>query len=109
VPTTLYTFEVDWGDGAIDTFQLALKTPILPGNVGFPASGSNGQTIVVALERDSGAIAVNTTAAAALQHTYLGPPDPLHPTADVPIRLTVLDDDGGLDGGANDPTAVILV
>src|SRR5262249_32947871 len=75
----------------------------------FPTTGSNGQTIVVALERDSGSIGVNTTAAAELQHTYLGPPDALHPTADVPIRLTVVDDDGGLDGGANDPAATILV
>jgi PKD repeat protein/methionine-rich copper-binding protein CopC len=109
MPATLYTFQVDWGDGTVDTFQLALKAPVLPGSAGYPASGSNGQTIVVAAERDSGTLGVSTTAAAQLQHTYLGPPDPLHPTADVPIRLTVLDDDGGLDGGANDPDAVILV
>ena len=29
-------------------------------------------------------------------HKYLGPPDVLHPTNDVPVRLTVLDDDAGL-------------
>jgi PKD repeat protein/methionine-rich copper-binding protein CopC len=109
MPATLYTFQVDWGDGTVDTFQLALKAPVLPGSAGYPALGSNGQTIVVATDRDSGTLGVDTTASAQLQHTYLGPPDPLHPTADVPIRLTVLDDDGGIDGGVNDPAALILV
>ena len=35
-----------------------------------------------------------TMGSAEVQHRYLGPPDPLHPTADITITLSVFDDDG---------------
>ncbi len=109
VPASLYTYQVDWGDGTVDTFQLLLKSPVLPGSALFPASGNSGQTLVIAAPRTSGNAIVETMASAQLQHNYLAPPDPLHPTNDVPIRLTALDDDGGMDGGLNDANAVIFV
>jgi PKD repeat protein len=88
VVPTLVTYEVDWGDGHVETFQLSLLNPGVPG-------GTNGLTTLVASTRASGNASMPTTGSAAVQHTYLGPPDPLHPTADIIITLAVYDDDGG--------------
>jgi hypothetical protein len=44
--------------------------------------------------RDSGDALTHTTGTAEVQHRYLGPPNPLNPTADIVIALTVYDDDG---------------
>ena len=84
----LVTYTVDWGDGHVETFQLSLLNPGLP-------AGVNGLTTLVGSTRASGNATTLTTGSAAVQHTYLGPPDPLHPTADITITLTVYDDDGG--------------
>ena len=35
-----------------------------------------------------------------ITHGYSGPPDPLHPAADVEIKVRLLDDDAGLDTGS---------
>lgn len=34
-----------------------------------------------------------------VSHTYSGPPNPLHPAADIEIKVRLLDDDAGLDTG----------
>src|SRR4029079_3480069 len=83
-----FTYEVNWGDSAVNTMKLSLKQP------GVPLM-STGQTNVVSSLRASGALSVPTTGSAEVQHTYLGPPDPVHPTADITINLTVMDDDQG--------------
>jgi len=83
----LATYVVDWGDGHVETFQLSLRNPGLPVK-------SNGLTTILASTRVSGNAATNTTGSAAIQHTYLGPPNPLNPTADITIAIAVFDDDG---------------
>jgi len=81
-------YVVNWGDGHVETFQLSnLLDPGLP-------VATNGLTTLVASARDSGDATTLTTGSAEVQHRYLGPPDPLHPTADIPITLSVYDDDG---------------
>ena len=102
IAATPFTYLVNWGDGTTYTLQLMLKSP------GGPTL-SNGQTTVLLGQRTSGDANVETTAAFEIEHKYLGPPNPLNPTNDVPVRLTVIDDDAGLDGGANDPNALVLL
>jgi hypothetical protein len=63
---------VDWGD-----------------KLGLPAD----QRFVLAAEH-SGSTPVSMN----LQHRYTGPPDPLHPTADITITVMILDDDAGILG-----------
>jgi hypothetical protein len=43
-----------------------------------------------------------TPASLTLPHTYTGPPDPLHPTADITINVKILDDDAGLSNLESD-------
>jgi hypothetical protein len=87
VPQT-YTYEISWGDGVVQTVQLQLR---LPGNPLF----SNGLTGVFSSLRDSGDIGVLTTGSFEVQHQYLGPPNPLNPTADIRITTTIVDDNNG--------------
>jgi PKD repeat protein len=82
------TYVVNWGDGHVETFQLSGLL-----NPGVPVA-SNGLTSLVASARNSGNATTLTTGSAQVQHRYLGPPNPLHPTADIVITLTVYDDDG---------------
>ncbi len=83
------TYVVNWGDGHVETFQLSgLLNPGLP-------VGTNGLTTLGASARNSGNANTLTTGSAQVQHQYLGPPNPLHPTADIIITLSVYDDDGG--------------
>jgi hypothetical protein len=79
-----FTYVVDWGDGNVQTISLMLKTP------GAPTV--NGQTTVGTLIRTSGDVGVKTTGSFEITHKYLGPPDPLNPTADIKITVAVVDD-----------------
>jgi hypothetical protein len=88
VEPQVVTYVVNWGDGHVETFQLSgLLNPGLP-------VATNGLTTLVASARDSGDAIMLTTGSAEVQHRYLGPPDPLHPSADIVITLSVYDDDG---------------
>jgi hypothetical protein len=82
-----FTYIVDWGDGTIDTIMVS---DMIGGAVVV-----NAQTTVIASNRTSGSASVLTTGSFEVQHRYLGPPDPLNPTADIVITLTLLDDNGG--------------
>ncbi|HVT29498.1 MAG TPA: hypothetical protein VHE81_15890, partial [Lacipirellulaceae bacterium] len=90
-----YTYTVDWGDGNVQTITLMLKTP------GNPTV--NGQTFINTLARTSGTVGVPTTGSFQIMHKYLGPPDPVHPTADIKISATIVDDN---DGSVSDFTTV---
>jgi PKD repeat protein len=80
-----YTYEINWGDGTIQTVTLTLNQPLAP-------VASNGLTTVFASLRTSGDEGVDTTGSFEVRHQYLGPPNPGNPTADIPIRVTVVDD-----------------
>jgi large repetitive protein len=86
-----FTYIINWGDGTIDTIQVT-------------SSGSvqviNGQTSMLTSQRTSGDATTMTTGGSVIQHTYLGPPDPLHPTADIVISVTLVDDNGGTAVGS---------
>ncbi len=82
-----FTFLVDWGDGNVQTISLMLKAP------GSPLV--NGQTSVGTLLRTSGGVGVATTGSFGISHQYLGPPDPLNPSANIQITVTVVDDNNG--------------
>lgn len=94
-----YQFVVNWGDDpsgnndAVQTITLLLKDP-----VGVPSISS--QTTVLQSLRTSGNEGIATTGSFDIQHQYLGPPDPLHPTQDIPISVTVLDDNLGSDAAS---------
>jgi hypothetical protein len=79
-----FTYVVNWGDGNVQTITLMLKSP------GAPTV--NGQTAVGSLVRTSGNVGVATTGSFGITHQYLGPPDPLNPTADIKITVSVVDD-----------------
>jgi hypothetical protein len=79
-----FTYVVDWGDGNVQTISLMLKTP------GTPTV--NGQTAVGSLVRTSGNVGVTTTGSFGITHQYLGPPDPLNPTNNIKIAVSVVDD-----------------
>ena len=79
-----FTYVVDWGDGNVQTITLMLKAP------GGPTV--NGLTAVGTLVRTSGNVGVATTGSFRITHQYLGPPDPLNPTADIKITVSVVDD-----------------
>ncbi|MCC7476219.1 MAG: hypothetical protein IT425_12555 [Pirellulales bacterium] len=83
-----FTYTVDWGDGTVDTITV---TPLAPGNTII----INGQTTVLASTRVTGDEGVMSTGSFEVEHRYFGPPDPLHPTADIPITVTLADDNGG--------------
>ncbi len=83
----LFTYEVDWGDGNMQTISLTLKAP------GAPVI--NGQTTVDSLVRTSGGVNVRTAGSFAITHQYLGPPDPANPTQNIHIVVTVEDDNNG--------------
>jgi PKD repeat protein len=87
VVAQVVTYTVNWGDGHTETFQLSLLNPGLP-------VASNGLTTLMTSTRASGDALTHTTGTAEVQHRYLGPPNPLNPTADIVISLTVYDDDG---------------
>ena len=52
-----------------------------------------GLTQVLSTNRTSGSASVLTAGATEIQHQYLGPPDPMHPTQDIQITMIVADDD----------------
>ncbi|MCI0331619.1 MAG: PKD domain-containing protein [Planctomycetes bacterium] len=79
-----FTYVVNWGDGTIDTISVINGSVVV-----------NGQTTVLSSMRASGDATTLTTGSFEVQHLYFGPPDPLHPTADVIITLTLIDDNGG--------------
>jgi len=83
-----FTYQVDWGDGTIDVITVSQVAPGSPLVI-------NSQTRVLASNRISGSEGVSTTGSFEVEHRYLGPPDPLHPTADIVITVTLLDDNGG--------------
>jgi hypothetical protein len=82
-----FTYIVNWGDGTTDT--------ILVSNVSGTAQVINSQTSVLTSTRVNGAEGVLTTGSFEVQHLYNGPPDPLNPTADITITVTLLDDNQG--------------
>jgi PKD repeat protein len=88
VPAQLFTYLINWGDGVVQTVNLTLKAP------GVPLAG-NGLTTVVFSERAPGDVGVLTQGSFEVQHRYLGPPDPANATADIPITVTVMDDNNG--------------
>jgi PKD repeat protein len=88
IPAQLYTFVVDWGDGAAQTIPLLLKQPGVP-------SFNNGLTTVLASVRTSGGEIVPTTGSFEIEHRYVGPPNPNNPTANIRIDVAVVDDNNG--------------
>jgi PKD repeat protein len=101
-PQTMYTYVINWGEqavtggaDAVTTLHLSLASPGNPVvNTGNPAV-DKGLTSVLSTARASGGPSVLTTGTSEIQHQYLGPPDPLHPTADIQITMIVADDDNG--------------
>ena len=99
-----YQFTINWGDDnsgdndAIQTVTLMLKSPI-----GDPFISS--QTTVLAVRAHSGSEGVPTTGSFDVQHTYTGPPNPLNPSADIAITVTVVDDNLGVSATATDPVS----
>jgi PKD repeat protein len=90
---TMYTYVVNWGDKATTTLQLSLASPGNPiVNTGDPLV-NKGITKVLSTNRASGSASVLTTGSSEIQHQYLGPPDPMHPTQDIKITMIVADDD----------------
>ena len=93
-PAQAYEYTINWGDDnggdndAIQTVTLMLKGPI-----GDPFISS--QTTVLASARTPGTEGVPTTGSFDVQHTYTGPPNPLNPSADIAITVTVVDDNLG--------------
>jgi PKD repeat protein len=85
VPAQLFTYLINWGDGVEQTVHLTLKAP------GVPLAG-NGLTTVVFSQRTSGHADILTQGSFVVQHRYLGPPNPANATADIPITVTVMDD-----------------
>jgi hypothetical protein len=83
-----FTYVVDWGDGTVDTITVSQVSPGSPLVV-------NSQTTVLASARTSGSEGVSTTGSFEVEHQYNGPPDPLHPAADIVITVTLIDDNGG--------------
>ncbi len=88
-----FTYVVNWGDGTIDTIMVTQVAPGSPFVV-------NSQSMVLSSARTSGGEGVMTTGSFEVEHRYLGPPDPLHPTADIPITVTLIDDNGGSVSGS---------
>ena len=82
-----FTYLVNWGDGTTDTITVV--------NVSGTPQVINSQTSVLSSNRTSGSEGVLTTAGMEVQHMYSGPPDPLNPSADIPITVTFMDDNGG--------------
>lgn len=87
-----YTYTVDWGDGTIQTISLTLNQPLVPLAVA-------PRTTVLVADRVSGDIGVHTTGGFEVQHKYTGPPNPLNPSADIAITVTVMDDNNGFVAG----------
>ena len=91
-----FQYTVNWGDDtggdndAIQTFTLMLKDPI-----GGPSLST--QTTVVQSLRTPGSEGVATTGSFDVVHQYLGPPNPLNPSADITVTVTVFDDNLGSD------------
>jgi hypothetical protein len=52
--------------------------------------------MVLSSDRISGNEGILTTGEFEVEHLYLGPPDPLNPTADIIITVTLIDDNGGM-------------
>jgi PKD repeat protein len=94
-----FQYTINWGDdpaGNNDTIQtvtLMLKNP-----VGTPFVGT--QTTVLQSIRTPGNEGILTTGSFLIQHQYAGPPNPLNPTADIPISVTVVDDNMGSDSAS---------
>jgi PKD repeat protein len=86
-----FTYIVNWGDGTIDTITVTNGGQVV-----------NAQTMVLSSARTSGNEGIMTTGSFEVQHLYLGPPNPLNPTADIHITVTLLDDNGGSVSGAID-------
>jgi hypothetical protein len=82
-----FTYIVNWGDGTTDT--------IVVSNVSGTPQVINSQTSVLSSTRVNGAQGVLTTGSFEVQHLYNGPPDPLNPTANITITVTLLDDNQG--------------
>ncbi|HEY4233061.1 MAG TPA: hypothetical protein VGM76_06530, partial [Lacipirellulaceae bacterium] len=101
-----YTFVIDWGDSvtgstvngvgahATTTITMMLASPGTPLLNTGDASADKGFTGVNATSRTPGNPVTFTSGASEILHQYLGPPDPLNPTKDIAITVTVFDDDG---------------
>lgn len=85
VPAQLFTYLINWGDGVVQTVNLSLKAPSVP-------LAGNGLTTVFFSQRVSGDEEILTQGSFVVQHRYLGPPDPANAAADIPITVTVMDD-----------------
>jgi hypothetical protein len=88
VPAQLFTYLINWGDGVVQEVNLMLKAP------GVPLAG-NGLTTIVFSERTSGDAETLTQGSFVVQHQYLAAPNPADVTADIPITVTVIDDNNG--------------
>jgi PKD repeat protein len=88
VPAQLFTYLINWGDGVVQEVNLMLKAP------GVPLAG-NGLTTIVFSERTSGDAETLTQGSFVVQHQYLSAPNPADVTADIPITVTVIDDNNG--------------
>jgi PKD repeat protein len=94
-----YQYVVNWGDDnggnndAIQTITLMLKNP-----VGNPLLST--QTTVLQSIRTTGGEGVASTGSFNVEHQYLGPPNPLNPSADITIAVTVMDDNLGSDAAS---------
>ncbi len=99
----LYTFQVDWGNGTIQEFQLTLKDPTFPTTeaetLGHPVNAPNtpklASTTVLSTNRVNGNALTDTTGSFEITHNYTGPPDPLHASAPIPITVMIVDDNNG--------------
>ncbi len=80
------TLQMSFSDPGADTFQILIDwgdKPDLPPEQRFVVETVH---------------AGPTPASFTLVHVYTGPPDPLHPTADITIRVKVFDDDAIVEG-----------
>jgi hypothetical protein len=86
-----FTYLVSWGDDASgDRDSEMAITLMLKDPSGLPFIST--RTVVAESTRPSGNIGVLTEGSFDIQHRYLGPPNPGNPTADIPIEVTVVDD-----------------
>jgi len=94
-PSGRTTLNLMFSDPGADTFRVLVNWG---DRLGLP---SEDQFVVAAVH--DGPTPVSMT----LEHFYSGPPDPLHPTADITITVKIFDDDqlteGIIEDGISDP------